>query len=397
MAAKAQSNIIRKIEVIEEHGHHGGAWKVAYADFMTAMMAFFLLLWILSSSDEQKLRGIAEYFTNATLPGGSGVLDGATLGPPGTLNASNGAIVARGAELGKIDDPAPARWEVRDATPTASPAENVKGSQEGIHEYPAGGAASTDYSGEVIADAEKGSGKTEDAEEAEKPSQAAQANRFDALQAELMQAMDENPDLRPLKQNVVFEQTIEGLRIQIVDQKGKPMFPSGRAEMGEPTRKLMQKLGESLATLPNKMVISGHTDAVPFTSRRSYDNWDLSADRANATRRFLEANGVDANRVLRVSGMADTELLVENDPLHPSNRRISILLQFDNQRMNQTADTENLPASDTSGPEQAGNISSAAHKAPKPAADQKMETKEIANVDTLLTEEIFNNLRSALR
>ena len=141
MAAKGQT-IIKKIEVVEGHGHHGGAWKVAYADFMTAMMAFFLLMWILSSSDEQKLRGIAEYFTDATMPGGSGVLDGATLGPPGTLNASNGATVARGSDRGEVDDPSPASWEVMDVTQTARPDDTSRGTTLGDHQNPAGGAVS---------------------------------------------------------------------------------------------------------------------------------------------------------------------------------------------------------------------------------------------------------------
>ena len=118
MSATAEPKIFKKIEVVEGGGHHGGGWKVAYADFMTAMMAFFLLMWILASSDEQKLRGIAEYFTTATLPGGSGVLDGATLGPPGTLTASNGNVVARGSELGKNDATPVSQWEVKDVTET---------------------------------------------------------------------------------------------------------------------------------------------------------------------------------------------------------------------------------------------------------------------------------------
>ena len=123
MVATTQPKIFKKVEVIEGGGHHGGGWKVAYADFMTAMMAFFLLMWILASADEQKLRGIAEYFTNATLPGGTGVLDGATLGPPGTLTASNGSVVARGSELGNMDDPTPANWEINDTTASTDPKE----------------------------------------------------------------------------------------------------------------------------------------------------------------------------------------------------------------------------------------------------------------------------------
>jgi chemotaxis protein MotB len=403
MAANAKVNIIRKIEVTEGHGHHGGAWKVAYADFMTAMMAFFLLLWILSSSDEQKLRGIAEYFTNATLPGGSGVLDGATLGPPGTLTASNGAVVARGADLGKVDDPSPAQWEVRDVTPTADPQEKVKGSNIGVHEYPAAGASTTEYaditdpqedsSAAAMADAgdatEAGrAGQSEiTAEDAE---QAADAARLAALHEELVQAMQDNPDLRPLQEHVIFEKTPEGLRIQIVDQEGNPMFASGQAKMAGATEKLLHKLGTSLSGLPNKMVITGHTDSVPFTSRKNYDNWDLSTDRANATRRFLETAGVQRNRIIRVSGMADTDPLVKDNPKHASNRRIGILLQFEKPLVSKQAQAE------TSNNQQAAADTKATDK--PAAADTKAAAKpEPVTTAQMLDEAVFENLRSALR
>ncbi|WP_372886854.1 flagellar motor protein MotB [Shimia sp.] len=396
MAAGSNLNIIRKIEVVEGHGHHGGAWKVAYADFMTAMMAFFLLMWILSSSDEQKLRGIAEYFTNATLPGGSGVLDGATLGPPGTLNASNGAVVARGSDLGKVDDPSPAKWEVRDVTPTSDPDEKVLGSNKGIHEYPAGGAAQPIYDAKITdedetaeamarAAAETAGDKIQNGSDAERDAERAKDNaRFENLQAEIVQAMQDNPDLRPLQQNVVFEKTPEGLRIQIIDQKGKPMFSSGKSAMNPATEKLLAEVGSSLSKLPNPMVITGHTDSVPFTSRRAYDNWDLSSDRANATRRFLVEAGVDGDRLVRVSGMADTDPYVKDDPRHPSNRRISIMLQFEQPITQAQAKPE--PAAEPTAQRKPAPAKAAAKQRPAP-----IETAQI------LEEAVFENLRSALR
>jgi chemotaxis protein MotB len=428
MAAKAQNNIIRKVEIIEGHGHHGGAWKVAYADFMTAMMAFFLLLWILSSSDEQKLRGIAEYFTEATMPGGSGVLDGATLGPPGVLSASNGAVVARGSDLGKIDDPSPAQWEVRDITPTADPEEKVLGTNKGVHEYPAAGEAlpifETKASSDVVAqksgdgasemnaagnadDAREtefqnaAAGSAETAQDSEENAHAQDKARFENLQAQITQAIQDNPDLRPLKANVVFEKTPEGLRIQIIDQEGKPMFSSGRAEMTKATRILMEKLGESLTALPNKMVISGHTDAVPFSNRRAYDNWDLSSDRANATRRQLEAAGVKRERIIRVSGMADTELLVKDDPKHASNRRISILLQYEkaeDDMWKRPAQTSQKPAPTDAAPAKAmkAEIKDPA-KVGKPMKAASAKPAPVQQSLTLLDEQVFENLRSALR
>ena len=348
MAGAAQTTIIKRVEDDGHDGHHGGAWKVAYADFMTAMMAFFLLLWILSSADEQKLRGIAEYFTDATEPGGLGVLDGASLGPPGTLSASNGAILARGSELGQEDQSVTAKWEVRDVTPQIEPNVQNTGSAEGDGEFLASGGAPQVFDAEVSRDqtgllagagiaseeAEStdtmfakatngdGTGGTSDTDHT------ADQERFDQLQADLMQAMQDNPDLRPLKENVVFERTERGLRIQVIDQEGKPMFASGSAEMPEATRQLMQELGESLAELPNQMVITGHTDAVPFSSRANYDNWDLSTDRANAMRRVLVTSGVDRERLISVSGKAYTDPLVPEDPKDPSNRRITVFLQY---------------------------------------------------------------------
>ena len=392
MAANSQATIIKKIEVTEGHGHHGGAWKVAYADFMTAMMAFFLLLWILSSSDEQKLRGIAEYFTNATLPGGSGVLDGATLGPPGTLTASNGAVVARGAELGKIDDPSPAQWEVRDVTPTADPQEKTVGTNEGVHEYPAAGASQSTFM--ELETAEEGEqqftgANTKATLQQDGESVAEDAARFEALQIEIMQAMQDNPDLRPLQQNVVFEKTTEGLRIQIIDQEGKPMFVSGGADMLGAAETLLKQLGTSLSKLQNPIVITGHTDSVPFSSRKSYDNWDLSTDRANATRRFLAASGVDSDRMVRVSGLADTDPLVKDNPKHPSNRRISILLQYEAQKPQR-------PAS-----EAAENTRSAvlpeAEKMNKPTPVSAPVPTETIATSQVIDDSVFENLRSALR
>jgi chemotaxis protein MotB len=409
MARNEQVNIIRKIEVIEGGGHHGGAWKVAYADFMTAMMAFFLLMWILSSADEQKLRGVAEYFTNATMPGGSGVLDGATLGPPGILSASNGTVVARGSENGPVDDPSPAQWEVRDVTATPDPQQLVRGTTKGTNENPATGAAAKEYDAETLADAQgeragTGSGESS-ADTAQDALNKADQNQFDNIQAEIMQAMQDNPDLRPLQKNVIFERTVEGLRIQLIDQEGKPMFSSGSPKMVKAAHTLVEKLGTSLAGLPNSLVITGHTDSVPFTNRKSYDNWDLSTDRANATRRVLAQSGVEPGRIVRVSGKADTELLVPESPEDPTNRRITLLLQYRtleatstqaNARSERTDQAKAIPDEALAEAEtQTASIETAPEvKAPmvETAADELPENKL-----TMLNDKTFENLRNVLR
>lgn len=449
-------NIIKKIEVVEGHGHHGGAWKVAYADFMTAMMAFFLLMWILSSSDEQKLRGIAEYFTNATLPGGSGVLDGATLGPPGTMTASNGSTVARGSEYGEIDDPSPAKWEVMDTTPTADPEMKTRGTSQGHHENPASGAASDAFTmepteeavtnknlageAEVAADSKdpkniadnssdgvsmatsEANTQIDDAEklaagdvEGMNPDHTADEERFEELQNKILQAMQESPDLAPLQENIMFEKTPDGMLIQIVDSKGKPMFARGSSEMNAATVKLMALLGQSLTELPNQMVITGHTDAVPFTSRKSYDNWDLSTDRANAMRRVLKDNGVTPDRITRVSGMAATQLLKPEAPNDDANRRIEVMLAYEKLEAPAPAepkmaekpmsnDMTDKPMADKmemadAMPEAATNPEMAkVEAAPEPTMSASVADAIVAEEKaSLLDEQVFENLRSALR
>ena len=391
MAAAQQPKIFKKIEVIEGGGHHGGGWKVAYADFMTAMMAFFLLMWILASSDEQQLRGIAEYFTNATMPGGSGVLDGATLGPPGTLTASNGSVVARGSELGSLDDPSPNKWEVRDVTHTADPKEKVLGSHEGDHENPAAADEAMPIN-KSTADGAEGETTGSAAESQIDAKHPVDDMKFKELQQDILQAMQNNPDLDPLVENVIFEQTPEGLHIQIIDQEGKPMFVSGRAEMAGATSTLLGNLGKSLSGLPNRIILSGHTDAVPFTNSKSYDNWDLSSDRANATRRVFEASGVARDRIIRVSGMADTQPLVPENPLDPSNRRISIMVQY------RTDAPEVAPVKEASA-EPAPATAPA--EVPAPQQVEMEETRHAADHTTPapspLDTKVFENLRNALR
>ena len=411
MAAKKKQTIVRKVEIIEESGHHGGAWKVAYADFMTAMMAFFLLLWILSSADEQKLRGIAEYFTNATMPNGSGLLDGATFGPPGTLNASRGEVVARGNNFGEVDDPSPAQWEVMDITPTADPSEITPGTHKGLFDNPAAGAPSrfapqdnggtAEGNGDPALDG-RANGQPRDQKIADAAAAEAQALHtadtieFSALVSEVRQAIQENPDLKPLEKNVIFEKTPEGLRIQVIDQQGQPMFNSGSADLRGATQNLMKKLGESLAGMPNNIVISGHTDAVPFSDRTAYDNWDLSSDRANAMRRVLLKSGVEKSRITRVSGMADTELLVPDNPLDPSNRRITVLLEYRKPKSSVPPSSHPRTDAEVNAARTAPRDISA--PAPMPTLrEPQLMMKDSSEQVTQLDDTVFENLRNALR
>lgn len=399
MAAAAQPKIFKKIEVIEGGGHHGGGWKVAYADFMTAMMAFFLLMWILASSDEQALKGIAQYFTDATLPGGSGVLDGATIGPPGTLSASNGAIVARGSELGKIDDPSPATWEIRDVTQSVEPNEAAADSHNGARQAPSTGSASDskdESENDLDAMSHSASGQSEKSIADAEALHAADDAKFEELQNDILQAIQSSPDLDQLQQSVIFEETPEGLHIQIIDQEGQPMFQSGRAEMIGATEELMTNLGESLAELPNKVVISGHTDAVPFADSANYDNWDLSSDRANATRRVFVGTGVSQDRIVRVSGLADTDLLVPENPKDPSNRRISIMVQYKTLEDVEPETTEAATPTAADGSTADAEIVKDIPEIAAPA-EPDVEAETVPVTVPTADKEVFNNLRNALR
>jgi chemotaxis protein MotB len=281
--------IIKKIEEEAEGGHHGGAWKVAYADFVTAMMAFFLLLWLLGSTTSEKRRGIADYFSGVAVSkaesGAGGVLGGVTVGVSGPL-------VNRDAE---IRPPAPVREapnlpnlpDVADGDPTARAAADL---------------------GELERQKEQ--------EEQREFKEAADAIR---------QAIQSNPELQPLAKNLMIDQTPEGMRIQIVDQEGQSMFPLGGAQMYDPMRKLLRLVVKAVGPLPNKVSIRGHTDATPYANDPN-GNWDLSAQRANATLRTMIGAGLAARQVQDVVGKADIDPLFPQNPLDPRNRRMSIIL-----------------------------------------------------------------------
>lgn len=262
-------------------GHHGGAWKVAYADFVTAMMAFFLLLWLLNvTTDEQKM-GIADYFDPnpkiaESKSGAGGLMGGLTMSP-------DGAMVKDVQKMMPQQEQDPALRAGSD--PATIEEEKLR-------------------------------------EELRKREEAS----FKEAEKEIQAAMQGTPELQELSKNVMMDITPEGLRIQIVDQEGKPMFPSGSAEMYERTRNLMAQVAKVIAALPNEISVRGHTDSTPYGSGASYTNWELSADRANASRRVLEAAGLPAKRVNNVLGKADTDHLKADAPNDARNRRVSIIL-----------------------------------------------------------------------
>jgi len=298
MAADELAPIIVKKVVKGGHGHHGGAWKVAYADFVTAMMAFFLLLWLLNATTEDQKQGISEYFSPSTVSsttgGAGGLLGGAAVSSPGAMTS-------------------------RTAQPSVSlDLKPTSGAQDGDADVEGGGKAEDEETDKLANLSD---------EKLEEELAAREEEQFEKAAAEIQQAIDEAPELKELKKHLVIDQTPEGLRIQIVDQEGKPMFPSGSSRMHDRTKKLLAKITEVVQKLPNKVSISGHTDATPFRgSRKGFGNWELSTNRALASRRVLIENGLKLSRISHVTGKAATEPMIKEDPKNARNRRISIVL-----------------------------------------------------------------------
>ncbi|WP_336043136.1 flagellar motor protein MotB [Pseudooceanicola nanhaiensis] len=339
MARNEQAIIVKKIEDDGGHGHHGGGWKVAYADFMTAMMAFFLLLWILAASDEEKLRGLADYFTPSLSESGGrgeGLLDGMVLGPDGVMSGTEGPrsevqLPSFGQENplavfdSRLRDEMPQIVMEYETRPEGVRSELSAGA--GLASTPQETATETEIEDDPIqAAADAAARSAADAAQAE-----AEAERDAAMKRVEQSIIDKvagDARLEDYVENLRFDRVPEGLDIQIVDKEGKSMFDTGSARVNERTRALLRVIGEAIIDMPNAITISGHTDSVPYSQSKSYSNWELSADRANATRRVLIDTGVNPSRITRISGLADTMPILGTDPAAPENRRISVTVTF---------------------------------------------------------------------
>ncbi|MDF2366501.1 flagellar motor protein MotB [Sneathiella sp.] len=285
MADDVAPIIVKKVKK-GGHGHHGGAWKVAYADFVTAMMAFFLLLWLLNVTTTEQKEGLADYFapTAASLSqSGAGGLMGGT------------SMQTEGAQISNLGVPS--------AVSSISPPDNGrKGESEDAR-------------------------KTREMEEAEllEKLRKIEEMSFEQARDQIRQAINKNPELSGLKDHVIIDMTPEGLRIQIVDQFNESMFESGSSNITPRIRALVGQIAQSIEELPNSLSISGHTDSASFNGG-DYTNWELSSDRANASRRALLDAGLAPDRIEKVAGRADMDPLIADDPSNPGNRRISIVL-----------------------------------------------------------------------
>lgn len=269
MEDKTQPIVIRKI--VKGGGHHGGSWKVAFADFATAMMAFFLLLWLMGSTTEEQKGSISEFFNNpSAFVGALGTPSQAAVQGPG--GASTSMIDLGGA----LDLAPPERVEVTD--------EHLEA---------------------LLREQER--------------------QQLEDLLSSIQKAIDESAALKPFKEQLLLDLTPEGLRIQIVDTEGRPMFDLGMAALKAYAAKILHELAALINQVPNRVSIAGHTDALPFM-RHNYTNWELSADRANAARRALSAGGMADEKIGRVEGLASSILFDRENPANPINRRISIIV-----------------------------------------------------------------------
>ena len=278
--------------------HHGGAWKVAYADFVTAMMAFFLLLWLLNAVTEEQKKGIAQYFKPTIAPQNQQSQDAMLNGQPAIMTAIDGASAAQAA----VD---------------------IEDSEEDAEQNPKKPAE------ENPDPATKEGEKPVDVKEAQEVVAKAEQQQFAEVKKKIEQQIQQDPGLADLKNNIDIQQTPEGLLIQLLDKEKVSMFPSGSASMNERSRQLLSLVAHVVAPLNNKLSISGHTDATPYQGRADYTNWELSTDRANAARRALVTSGINEDRVENVSGKADTDPKIKADPFSPENRRISIVVLRD--------------------------------------------------------------------
>jgi len=315
----AKSNvpvIIKKVKGKGEHAHHGGAWKVAYADFVTAMMAFFLLLWLLNVTTDIQKRGIADYFeptiASKSQSGAGGVMAGQTIGQSGAqaVPTSLPSLALNRPALRQPDDGD----------------DGDEGGRAG-HDT-----TTTDNGAQAGVEARTGEAPKKEqlsAEELERRLAEREERRFAAAEFTLRQAVEQLPELKGLADNLIVDRTPEGLRIQLVDQEKSPMFALGSYELVDSARKLIAVVTQVVQRLPNQITITGHTDAVPYPGGRKYTNWELSADRANASRREFIADGLPEDRIGRVTGVADRDPLVIDQPTSPRNRRISVVLLRD--------------------------------------------------------------------
>ncbi len=299
-------------------GHHGGAWKVAYADFVTALMAFFLVMWLVTAVSKEQRAAIFDYFKNPSMEPGKSVKPAPGMAGPG--GASTSLINLHGA-LDERRMPAAVRAHAQQpvSAPEALPQEQQRA------------AAALARERESVSAAER--------------------KQLDSLMEDLKKAVENSQALVPFKDQLLLDITPEGLRIQIVDQQNRPMFDSGSAHLKPYTEAILTELARYLNTVPNRLSLTGHTDGAPYAGASGRTNWDLSSDRANAARRALEAAGLSTDKTARVVGLSSSVLFDRADARNPVNRRISIIVMT-RQAERDALKTDTPGSADAESPEQ---------------------------------------------
>jgi chemotaxis protein MotB len=280
MADKEKRPIIIVKKKITAGGHHGGAWKVAYADFVTAMMAFFMVMWLVASVSKEQRAAMFEYFNNPSMEEGHSVK--AAPGQAGPGGASTSVI-----DMGGGMD-----------APKSTPQD--------------------DGTGRAV--------DTVSEDDAKRIAQQAERKQLESLMQQLSEAIDNSKALEPFKDQLLLDITPEGLRVQIVDKLNRPMFDLGKSNLKDYTNDILHEVARYLNSVPNRISLSGHTDHKPYAGTAGYTNWELSADRANAARRALLEGGLDPQKLARVVGLASSVLFDPKNPYNPINRRISIIV-----------------------------------------------------------------------
>jgi chemotaxis protein MotB len=337
--------VIIKREEVVEGGHHGGAWKVAYADFVTAMMAFFLLMWLLNATTQEQRTGLADYFSPNNIlsrqsSGNGQPFGGNSASTKGPMASDRGTVQPTHAKAPVVDDideeDVP---DVAQARPNRADAPTDQPDRDADTPIVAGASTAPKQNGQAHAvaapmpgrDAGAAAGGFPDAVRPPSPAQLRaeqvrqERQQFAEAAQQLREAVRADPALSELGRQLAIDLTPEGLRIQILDDDHSPMFATGSAVPNERARLLLQKVTPVLMKLPESIALSGHTDAAPFRGGER-SNWELSAERANATRRLLLESGLPEARIRNVSGSADRDPLLPAEPLAAANRRIAIVV-----------------------------------------------------------------------
>ena len=284
--------IVRRVKKVQGGGHHGGAWKVAYADFVTAMMAFFMVMWLVGALTTKQREAVSDYFKNPS------PLVGTSPAPAPGMNGPGGASNSMIKLGGSMELPRAPGTEFAQKPP-----------------------------GEMTAEERR----------------AQEKQRLEALKQELEEAISKSQALEPFKDQLLLDITPEGLRIQIVDKQNRPMFDMGSARLMPYTQQILGELSRFINQVPNHISISGHTDITAYSTQIGYSNWELSADRANAARRALLEGGMGEEKVSRVVGLASSVLFDKDNPQNPINRRISIVVMTKEAEEAALSDSASLP------------------------------------------------------